>query len=109
MSMKKDDSSLTPREKVAVLFARKLTAEPWSITSTNYDALRAEFGEQGALEVLMQVCNFAFMNRFTDGLHCHRKMKRSRFIVKRTAPTSPDKLRFGLLTPGETGSAQLQN
>lgn len=68
VSMKKDDSSLTPREKVAVLFARKLTAKPASIAENDYDALRAEFGQQGALEVLMQTCNFAFMNRFTDGL-----------------------------------------
>jgi AhpD family alkylhydroperoxidase len=68
LSMKKDDSSLTPREKAAVLFARKLTAEPASITQADYDALRAEFGQQGAMEVLMQTCNFAFMNRFTDGL-----------------------------------------
>lgn len=68
VSMKKDDSSLTPREKVAVLFARKLTAKPASIAVADYDAVRAEFGEQGAMEVLMQVCNFAFMNRFTDGL-----------------------------------------
>lgn len=68
VSMKKDDFSLTPREKAAVLFARKLTADPASITSADYDALRAEFGQQGAMEVLMQTCNFAFMNRFTDGL-----------------------------------------
>lgn len=68
VSMKKDDASLTPREKVAVVFARKLTAEPASITQTDYDVLREEFGQQGAMEVLMQTCNFAFMNRFTDGL-----------------------------------------
>ena len=68
VAMKKDDSALTPREKVAVLFARKLTAEPSSIAMADYDSLRAEFGQRGAIEVLMQVCNFAFMNRFTDGL-----------------------------------------
>jgi len=28
MEMKKDDDALTPREKVAVLFARKLTKDP---------------------------------------------------------------------------------
>lgn len=68
VAMKKDDDALTAREKTAVLFARKLTAEPGSITKADYDALRAEFGQPGAMEVLMQVCNFAFMNRFTDGL-----------------------------------------
>jgi len=68
VAMKKDDDALTSREKVAVVFARKLTREPSGITDGDYAALRQEFGEQGALEVLMQTCNFAFMNRFTDGL-----------------------------------------
>jgi AhpD family alkylhydroperoxidase len=68
VQMKKDDSALTPRELTAVEFARKLTREPASITDADYGKLRKEFGEQGALEVVLQTCNFAFMNRFTDGL-----------------------------------------
>ncbi|MEO8659894.1 MAG: carboxymuconolactone decarboxylase family protein [Bryobacteraceae bacterium] len=68
MAMKKDDGQLTPRELTAVEFARKLTAKPSSVTDADYAKLKAEFGEQGALEVVQQTCNFAFMNRFTDGL-----------------------------------------
>lgn len=68
MAMKKDDSELSPRESIAVRFARKLTSNPSSVTDADYGEIRKEFGEQGALEVLMQTCNFAFMNRFTDGL-----------------------------------------
>jgi alkylhydroperoxidase family enzyme len=68
MAMKKDDSALSGRELAAVTFARKLTREPASITDGDYEKLHAEFKEQGALEVLLQTCNFAFMNRFTDGL-----------------------------------------
>jgi AhpD family alkylhydroperoxidase len=68
MAMKKSDDALTPREKTAVLFARKLTRDVTSITDADYAALKAEFGERGALEVLLQTCNFAYMNRFTDGL-----------------------------------------
>jgi AhpD family alkylhydroperoxidase len=68
MAMQKDDSALTSEELTAVLFARKLTAEPSGITDAGYDNLRKVFHEQGALETLMQTCNFAFMNRFTDGL-----------------------------------------
>jgi hypothetical protein len=41
---------------------RKLLAQE------DYAALVAEFKEQGALEVLLQCGNFAYMNRFTDGL-----------------------------------------
>ena len=67
-AMKKDDSKLTPRELAAVGFARKLTAKPNSITDADYEALRKEFGDYGALEVVLQTGAFAFMNRFTDNL-----------------------------------------
>jgi AhpD family alkylhydroperoxidase len=67
-AMRKDDSALTPRELVAVKFARKLTDRPAGINDDDYAAVKKEFGEAGALEVLIQTCNFAFMNRFTDGL-----------------------------------------
>lgn len=67
-AMKKDDSKLTPRELTAVSFARKLTAKPNSITDADYEALRKEFGDYGALEIVLQTGAFAFMNRFTDNL-----------------------------------------
>ena len=68
VQMQKDDSALTPRELTAVAFARKLTRAPAAVTEADYQKLRAEFGERGALEVVLQTCNFAFMNRFTDNL-----------------------------------------
>jgi AhpD family alkylhydroperoxidase len=68
LAMAKDDSALTPRELVAVTFARKLTRGPASITDRDYQQLQAEFGPRGALELVLQTCNFAFMNRFTDNL-----------------------------------------
>ncbi len=68
MAMAKDDSQLSPRELAAVSFARKITREPAKLTKTDYDALVKEFQPQGALEVLLQCGNFAYMNRFTDGL-----------------------------------------
>ena len=68
LEMQKNDSALTPRELTAVTFARKLTRAPASITDEDYNRLRSEFGERGALEVVLQTCNFAFMNRFTDNL-----------------------------------------
>ena len=69
LAMEKDDAALTPREKTAVLYARTLTATPWAASDADYAGLRKEFQEQGALEVLLQTCNFSFMNRFTDGLN----------------------------------------
>jgi AhpD family alkylhydroperoxidase len=68
VSMRKDDSSLTPREFIAVQFARALTRNPPAVSDTDYDKLKAEFGDTGALDILFQACTFAFMNRFTDGL-----------------------------------------
>jgi AhpD family alkylhydroperoxidase len=67
-AMAKDDSALTPRELTAVAFARKITRDPAKLTKEDYAALVTEFKEQGALEVLLQCGNFAYMNRFTDGL-----------------------------------------
>ncbi|MEQ1730585.1 MAG: carboxymuconolactone decarboxylase family protein, partial [Vicinamibacterales bacterium] len=68
LAMEKDDSALTPRERTAVVFARKVTSSPSTVTDADYAAVKNEFKEQGALEVLLQTCNFSFMNRFTDGL-----------------------------------------
>jgi AhpD family alkylhydroperoxidase len=68
LAMKKDDSALTPRELTAVEFARKLTRQPNSTTEADFAKLKKEFGEQGAVEVIMQTGSFAFMNRFTDSL-----------------------------------------
>lgn len=68
VAMKKDDSALTPRELVAVQFARKLTAAPRTVTDADFAKVKTEFGEQGAMEVVLQTGAFAFMNRFTDGL-----------------------------------------
>jgi len=68
LAMKKDDSQLTPRELTAVEFARKLTSAPNSTTAEDFDKIRKEFGDSGAVEVVLQTGAFAFMNRFTDGL-----------------------------------------
>ncbi|HEX8282765.1 MAG TPA: carboxymuconolactone decarboxylase family protein [Pyrinomonadaceae bacterium] len=68
VAMKKDDSQLTPRELAAVAFARLVTRAPAAVSDADFGKLKAEFGERGALEVLLQTCAFSFMNRFTDGL-----------------------------------------
>ncbi|MFN0124157.1 MAG: carboxymuconolactone decarboxylase family protein [Blastocatellia bacterium] len=68
MAMAKDDSALTPRELAVVTYARKITTAPARLTKDDYDALAREFQPQGALEVLLQCGNFAYLNRFTDSL-----------------------------------------
>jgi len=68
LAMEKSDDVLTPEERTAVTFARTLTRRASAVTDADVRALQATFGEQGALEVLLQTCMFSFMNRFTDGL-----------------------------------------
>jgi len=68
VALQKDDAVLTPRERTAVLFARQVTSAPSRISDAEWAALETEFGARGALEVLLQTCTFAFMNRFTDAL-----------------------------------------
>lgn len=68
LAMEKDDSALSPKELTAVQFARKVTREPTAVTGGDWEKLKTQFGEQGALEVLGYACGFNFMNRFTDNL-----------------------------------------
>lgn len=67
LAMEKDDAALTDRERTAVEFARVLTRDA-SASDADVLRLRKTFGDQGALEVVLQTCTFAFMNRFTDNL-----------------------------------------
>lgn len=68
VALQKDDAVLTPRERTAVLFARQVSAAPAKVSDAEWAALTKEFGDRGAVEVLLQTCTFAFMNRFTDAL-----------------------------------------
>jgi uncharacterized peroxidase-related enzyme len=68
VALQKDDAQLSPRERAAVVFARKLTRGPSSLTDADVAALRAEFQDYGALEIVLQTGAFSFMNRFTDNL-----------------------------------------
>ena len=68
LALQKSDSALSPDEKAAVDFARKLTKAPGALMEEDRLALQMFFPGAAAFEVLHQTCRFAFMNRFTDGL-----------------------------------------
>ena len=68
LALQKSDSALSPDEKAAVDFARKLTKTPGALVEEDRVALQKFFPGATAFEVLHQTCRFAFMNRFTDGL-----------------------------------------
>jgi len=42
--------------------------DPSSVTSPDFQKLHSEFGDQGALDVVLLTCSFAFMNWFADAL-----------------------------------------
>jgi alkylhydroperoxidase family enzyme len=68
LSLDKNDDALSPEEKAAVTFARKLSKSPGALTEADRAALQSAFPGKAAFEVLQQTCRFAFMNRFTDTL-----------------------------------------
>ena len=68
LAMQKSDDSLTPSEKAAVTFARKLTKTPPQVTKADFAALQTAFPDSQAMEIIMQTCAFSYMNRFTDNL-----------------------------------------
>lgn len=66
LAIEKNDEQLTARKLAAVRFARALTAK--AASSPEYVKLKSEFTGSEAFSILLQTCNFNFMNRFTDAL-----------------------------------------
>jgi len=69
LEMKADDSALSDDERTVVVFARKLSRTPGSITDDDYGKLTGRFGGKGAADVVFQASYFAFMNRFNDAMN----------------------------------------
>jgi alkylhydroperoxidase family enzyme len=61
-------SGLNPAERAALGFARKLTRSPAEVAPSELGGLKAVFGEEGALEIVMQACIYNFMNRFAAAM-----------------------------------------
>ena len=53
-------------ERTAFAFARRLTAEPWSVSDDDVRALTAAFGRHRALDVIWHVAWGNYMTRFAD-------------------------------------------
>ncbi len=62
-----DWSSFRPEEQRAFGFARKLTREPGQITTKDVDSLKADFGPQSALFLLMYASRCNYMTRISNG------------------------------------------
>lgn len=59
-------SDLPANERVAVAFARKLTAAPATVTDMDVEGLRKLFKDKEVAEIVHQVCNAAFFDRVTE-------------------------------------------
>jgi len=52
-----------------IVYARKLTREPWTMTEADLDSLRGTgLSEEQTLDVVLVACLFNFMTRLADGL-----------------------------------------
>ena len=61
-----DWAEFSASDQLAFAFARKLTAEPWSITAGDVQALSDVFGKHRALDLIWHVAWGNYMTRFAD-------------------------------------------
>ena len=59
-------SEFSPVERVALQFARKLTAEPWTVTDDDIAELMETFGRHRALDLIWHVAWGNYMTRVAD-------------------------------------------
>jgi hypothetical protein len=61
-----DWTSFPPAERAGLLFAHKLTRQPWSIRKQDLDTLTAHVGREHALDTVWYVCWCNYMTRVAD-------------------------------------------
>ena len=61
-------SEFPPAERLVLRFARKLTAEPWTVGDADVDGLIDAFGRHRALDLIWHVAWGNYMTRVADGL-----------------------------------------
>jgi uncharacterized peroxidase-related enzyme len=62
-------AQLTTRQRAMLDYADKLTREPWTVTESDLDLLRAAgLDDRSILDLNQAVAYFAYVNRVADGL-----------------------------------------
>jgi hypothetical protein len=61
-----DWSGFSAAERAAFAFARKMSKEPWAITTEDVDELKKYFGAERALDVIWWSCRCHYMTRVAD-------------------------------------------
>ena len=74
-------------ERVAFGFARKLTAEPWSVTDEDVAELVSVFGRHRAVDVIWHVAWGNYMTRVADAFQL--PLERKNVFTRPTTNSSP--------------------
>jgi hypothetical protein len=61
-----DWSSLKPKDRAGLFFARKLTRTPWDVGLADVDTLTAHQGREHALDSIWYICWCNYMTRVAD-------------------------------------------
>jgi alkylhydroperoxidase family enzyme len=80
-----DWSAFSPAEQRAFAYARKLSAEPWSLTPADYATLEADLGPDRAMAVFWWLCRGLYMTRISDGFRL--PLERENVFSTHAAPT----------------------
>ena len=62
-----DWSAFPPSERRAYAYARKLSAEPYALTASDYAGLAEDLGPAGAMSAFFWLCRGLYMTRVSDG------------------------------------------
>ena len=71
----RDFARLSDSEKAALMYAEKLTREPWQVTDGDIAALKQHFSEDQVVDLHMLIGEINFTNRFTDPLGLEFEMQ----------------------------------
>jgi hypothetical protein len=80
-------SEFPPAERAAFAFARKLTAEPWTVTDADRTELERVFGPHRALDVIWHVAWGNYMTRIADAFQL--PLERKNVFSRPTTNSSP--------------------
>ena len=69
LALDPDGAELSPRDRVMVDYALKLTRGPHTVDADDVDGLRrAGFDDRAILDICQVTCYYAYVNRLADGL-----------------------------------------
>ncbi len=96
-----DWSSFPPAEQHAYAFARKLTQQPWSVSTEEIDQLNRDFGRDRALLVMLNASRYHYMTRISNGFQLTLERKNVFYDYYDTKPPAHIDTAVSLLSDDE--------